>query len=365
MNSPKKSAKTSNKAKGSNEDIGWLKIITTVFNSKNALIITSATAISSAAVYAIAYLYQCRILRSWNIPVETIDNAGGKVATYYVVFGILYAISVIVTQVVVRHISLDAAIVRKIQKALRKSTKVATESTKLLPKDRQEKWRTSLKKSHHKLEKTVKKIVAQTVVKNVIISIILLIPFYIIFQMLATDASWILLLITSAAMSVATNFSGFIQANILLPSSIRKLLRQSKNLDGDLEKAVALSRQAAKIMNEWRTNKESGGQLRRIWNTVSRVDVYSAIISVFMMAFLLVTMGDIVPKTQTHFWIFENILDEQGSYAAVYFNGDKAVLKRVIIEEDTIRVDLNSQVYMTYDNTEMKMVSFSRVVLEE
>lgn len=345
------------------ENIGWLKIITTIFNSENALIITSITAVSSAIVYAIAYLYQCSILRSWNIPIETIEGAGGKTALYYVVFGILYALSAIVTQVIVRHISLDAAIARRLYKVVKRSLKSAKKSTKPFPKLQRKKYQTTLTDGQRRLKRNVQKIVGRTTRRSATISVVLLIPFYAIFQMLATDATWVLLLPTSILMSMMTIISGFIQANILLPPSVRDLLAQSKKLDKNIGKANEVLERAVGIISEWLTDKKSGGRLSEIWNTVSRIDVYSAICGIVAMAILLVAMGNITPKVQTSFWIIEDPTSQE-TYAAVYFSGDKVVLKQASIAEDEIHINLNNQVYAPYENMRMAKARFRRVFLD-
>lgn len=356
--------------KPNEKEIGWLTIFKTVFKNENTLLLTAASAVSSAIVCAIAYLYQRILLHCWMIPAELISGTKNEMIIYYIAFGILYAIATIVNQIVLRYVSLNTRIVVSIYGIQKRTVKALKYRIKTTTRNRhlRREYFAEAAEIKRDINKTMLSTLIKEFVKDIFITIFSLLPVYIMFQLVSPSFSLASLGLLVPLMLISSIWGGFVQAGFLLPAEIRILIKRSKDMDrNNAIESQAILGEASQIIEKWRANEKANTKkniLAKMWNTVSRVDVYSAIISVAITSLLPLLSASVAPINQESFLIFNDATNQQ-TYAAVYFNGENAILKKVTISNGAVIVRLREQLYESYIGKNLTNMQFNRTILDD
>jgi len=348
------------------KDIGWIGIITKVFNNSHSLAITAIATTSSAVVYAIAYLYNRIVLISWNIPTDFIQDVNNKATIYYIVFGVLSLIGTLVVQIILRFIFSDLIIELYFIKILKRILKILERNLKCLDKKRRKGYRRKLMESQRSVRRERRRLIMK-LGKYLIAFCLMLLFMYFMFQIMTIEKFNPASLIIETMLILITIFASTrfqVKTSLLSQKpKIYALLRKSRDLDNNLNHCAELITETQEELEEWKSgNVKSSNKLYRIVSTVSRFDVYGVIASIIVVAFSLVVMGFIAPRLKNSFWIYEE--DDGKTYAAVYFNGEKAVFKSADIDGDNIQINLKEQKYEQYDNKYMVYRAFNSVDLK-
>lgn len=345
-----------------NRQGGWTKIITTVFNKDNSFAVTALSAIASATLCAIAYLYQRINLLMWQIPPETIRENENKSVVYYIIFGILFLTSTLVTQIALRYLLFTSVIKLKYRRILKRVIKACKRALKLQSDNSQKTYEQRFNKVQQKLGKMAKQSWFQIIIRCIIISSICLLPPYLILQLVIADKLSVTTMIVGAVLILLAGSTGaLLQVNAILPTNLKTLVKQSERLDTNpKEHLLLLSKLSAVIDKQKQREAHQPANLpERMWGTVSRADLYSAVISIAISSILLVVLGAISASQKTDFWLYME--NAHSTYAVVYFNGDKAVFKQVLIIDNTLYINLEQQKYESHEGKNLVHKKFNRV----
>lgn len=370
MNSPKKTLATRIKIAQKKKDIGWLEILTIIFDNDNTLLLTAVSIASSAIVCAITYLYQRAVLLNWEVPVELIGDVRNETVLYYISFGILYAIAIIINQIILRYVSLNTRIAWSIYGIVKRAIKAAKRHVIMASKSKkqQERSQAVLTKCKKRIGHTAKLVLAKEIVKEVCITSLSLIPACLIFQIASPSFSLASLTYVAPMVLFVAVVGGFLQSGFLMPQKVRELTEHSKHLKKSNKAEIfGIVKQTNEALAEWHKNKKASlrrSTLSRMWGTISRVDVYSAIIAIAMSSFLSIVLAITTPMQQKTFWLLEKV-DQNQIYAAVYFKEDKAVFKEVVINNDTAFIQLHKQVYETCEDKNLTYREFDQTILDD
>lgn len=333
---------------------GCLKILTTIFDNKNTLLLTAISASFSAVVCAIAYVRQRLLLATWNIAPEAVNVMENQSAVYYIMFGILLMIGTIAFQLCLRPIALAIVIDHKIHKILKREIKVEISILKKLPKQEKQ-ARIPALKYHKSIVKRATTRLIKSSIGGIIILASPLVLLFVLFQAAAAEEVNILALAIGAVIIVIIALGGCIlQARVLVPQKVKHLEDKSKQINE--KNALDLLRKTVTVIqSEYKPVRIS--DLKQTLKTISRIDVYSSIVSVIIISLFLIFTGMLTPLSKTNFWLIE----ENGqTYAAVFFNGNEVFLKEAIIDEEnnSIKISLNKQLRINYLNKNMVYKQF-------
>lgn len=341
------------------DEIGWLKILTTIFDNKNTLLLTAISASSSALVCAIAYVRQRLLLATWNIAPETVNIIANQSAVYYIMFGILSMIGTITFQLCLRPIALAVVIDHNIHKILKREIKVEISILKKLPKQEKQ-ARIPTLKYHKSIVKRATTRLIKSFIGGIIILALPLVLLFVLFQTAAADEADILALAIGAVVIVIISLWGCIfQVRVLVPQKVKHLEEESKQID-ETNALDLLKKTVTVVQSEYKPVRIS--DLKQTLKTISKIDVYSSIISIIVISLFLIFTGILAPLSKTNFWL---IKEDGQTYAAVLFNGNEVFLKEAVVddENDSIRINLNKQLCVNYSGKNMFYKHFRYVEL--
>lgn len=350
------------------KDIGWLGIIMRIFDNSHSLLITAITTVSSATVYAIAYLYDRIVALVWNIPADFIQDMNSRATIYYIVVGILSSIAMFVTQVILRSVFSDLIVRLYFIRILKRILKIFKQNLKRFDKTcckKYSRYSRDLVKNRQFVRSERRRLIVKSGI-YLSASCVAFLPVYLIFQIITSDKFNPVSLATGAILvSISVFTSAYLQIRVSLLNQKPKiygLLRESRSSSNDLYSCVKLIAETQKEFDKWKNESvKPDNKLYQIASTISRFDVYGIIASTIVIAFLLLAMGFVAPLSRRSFWVCD---DDGRTYVAIYFNGEKVVFKNAIIDGDNIQIKLDEQKYEQYDERYMIHRTFENVVLE-
>ncbi len=347
------------------EDIGWIGIITSIFDNSHSLAVTVAMTVSSAVVCAIAYFYNRIVALVWNIPVDLIQDVGNRATIYYIIVGILSLIIMFVTQIILRLVFSDLIVRLYFVRILKRILKIFKQNLKLLDETYRKKQYSMLAKNQRSMKHERRRLIMKSG-EYLAVACVVLLPIYLILQIITSEKFDLMSLVVGAILVIASIFiSTYFQVRVSLLSQkpkIYNLLRESRNSNNDLCSCAKLITKTQKEFKNWKNeNTKPDNKLYWVVSTVSRFDVYGIMTSTIVVALLLLSAGFVTPLSKRNFWVYD---DDGRTYVAVYFNGEKAIFKNAIIDGCNIQIKLDEQKYEQYDKKFMVYKAFENVTLE-
>lgn len=306
----------------------------------------------SVTLCSLAYLYQVLWLQKWKIPLGVAD--GIKVQYLFViVLGLLYFFSAAYLQEYIRLRFYYYVPIRLANKTIERLMK---KIKKLFP----DKIDGDSKKRIERIEARCKRIrcgILSTIVVAILMGVLCFLPFFALFFILILDSNWLMVLILFCSVM----FTTILAAYLIISKSTKKRIRliEEKNVksDGVFEDYLSACKEIVdyeearfdEMESEKRSNSDNANYL-----------------VVFVTAIVMFAFGMFVKLSSTppkEYWIcaFEN----GNSYASVFETNDIFVLKRVIIEGDSIKLILNEQIIVNAGEKVFKHYTFEKVSVEK
>lgn len=326
----------------------------------NSLLVASLSAmvaVASLISYLLIYVIQCICLNAWNVPVEIIGEVGKGKYFYAIIFGTLFYLIVPIG---------DKWLRIRFEKVfcLLDYIKLMKRLIRELPKSQKSKERKKyLKKRINKLKMKVNGIKC----KLIVIEISILLTFgviwgisFVIFQLSLARITWKGIGIIGLNTVIVSGLLRFkykkTYHNDKLPELVKRA-QEAETFDTMSELLMEVC-DVATNMTGWKDEN------KKIREHLSDKDIISGLRlvtrSFLTLSSVLLVVSFLTPKFQKEFWIYSD--ESTGKqYAVIYRDNKQLILDEVTIEGKTISINIEKQLFKTYEDNVFEYIKFDEV----
>lgn len=318
--------------------------------------VSAFVAIGSLATSVLAYVYQCLKLQAWNVPMEFLSEIKQSKYFYAALIGMLYYCFIPIYQMYLQNIfkeqfiffdlvNLEKKLMKKLCIYQKKKGKTMDINEQVL----------ILKKCLNVIKGDIlKKVVFMVFGASFLWGIL-----FILFEV-SIGGIGIYSFICGGTVLLfmfGTTLFFFRKSNKI--NEIEKLNNKAQNVEDNLqivELIEEINDLCKKLIN-------SSGKNKKIKGLFSDRNL-SILVSVIVGGFIefcvcFMTIGFITGKVQTGFWLYQ---DGRGQYyAVVYQNENEVILEKAFIEDNKISINVNTQLFKTYQDSQFEYVEFEHV----
>lgn len=325
----------------------------------HSLLIASVSAfvtVGSLVTSILVYLYQCLRLQAWNVPMELLSEVKLSKYLYVAVIGMLYYCSIPIYQIYLQNIfqeQFDFFTLLKLQRKLIK---------KLYKYQKKDKEKINIKEAVFRLKRDL----------NFIKRYVLRKTLYMIFSAsFLWSIIFILFEISIGGIGIYNIISGGIVLLLVFGitllffkhsyrrDDIEELKLKEKNVEDNLA-AVELIEEICNLEKKMANPHSKNRKIKEYLSDKNIGEFAILIISAFIsLCLFFIATGFITGKVQKGFWLFQ---DEVGQYyAIVYQNDERLVMEEAFINDDTITINVNKQLFKIYQENQFEYMEFEHV----